>query len=85
MYLGHTNHLSLVYICPILPLEASKTAKTVFSLYDEPIIEAKFSKIERPKKRCSLIKRTKNGLKSGQKHQEMLYLGHTNNLPLGYV
>ena len=59
MYLGHTNHLSLVYICPILPLEASKTAKTVFSLYDEPIIEAKFSKVERPKKRFSLIKRPK--------------------------
>ena len=55
MYLGHMNHLSLVYVCPILPLEASKTAKTVFSLYDVPIVEAKF--IERPKKRFSLIKK----------------------------
>ena len=59
MYLGHMNHLSLVYVCPILLLEASKTPKTVFSLYDEPIIEAKFSKVERPKKRFSLIKRPK--------------------------
>ena len=59
MYLGHTNHLSLVYICPILPLEASKTIKIVFSLNDVPIIEAKFSKVERPNKRFSLIKRAK--------------------------
>jgi len=57
MYLGHMNHLSLVYVCPILPLEASKTPKTLFSLYDEPIIEAKFSKVERAEKRLLLIKK----------------------------
>ena len=62
MYLGHLNYLSLVYIWPILPLEASKTAKTVFSLYDEPIIESNCSKVERPKKRFSLIKRPKMAL-----------------------
>ena len=54
-------------------------------LYDEPIIEAKFSKVERAKKAIFAYKKAKNGLKLGQKHPEVLYLGHTNNLPLGYV
>ena len=61
MYLGHMNHLSPVYVCSILPLEASKTPKTVFSLYDEPIIEATISKGERPKKVIFTIKRPKMG------------------------
>jgi len=49
MYFGHMNHLSLVYVCPILPLEASKTPKFVFSLDDEPIIEANFLRLRSQK------------------------------------